>query len=244
MKDLFDYPLMSALIERRTRRIPRGLSVNAGPLSHESNNQPAPLSKLEEAILITCITGITGVTTHDGPLTKANGYRRVGHAVPARHGAHGQQRRQLPGHALLHDQRRRHLPAQAPDRERRRSSRFSALPPQVGRLDRERLDAPPSVQGARLRQAAQLPARVAVLPRLERAGVERAGTTMFYPLVDCTWQYINALLILAAEPDGKRPLFIDDWRPFKPKGAFEWMAKIGGTRRPRPRRSRTIRSAA
>jgi len=55
------------------------------------------------------------------------------------------------------------------------------------------------------------------------------GTTMFYPLVDCTWQYINALLILAAEPDGKRPLFLDDWRQFKPKGPFEWMAKIAGS---------------
>ena len=51
------------------------------------------------------------------------------------------------------------------------------------------------------------------------------GTTLFYPLVDCTWQYINALLILAAEPDGKRPLFIDDWRRFTPGNAFEWMAK-------------------
>ena len=47
--------------ERRPRRIPRGQSVNAGPLSHQSTNQPAPLGKLEEAILITCITGITGV---------------------------------------------------------------------------------------------------------------------------------------------------------------------------------------
>src|SRR4029079_1190544 len=59
-------------------RIPRGFSVDAGPLSHKSTNKPAPLSKLEEAILITCITGITGVTTHDGPLTKANGTDELG----------------------------------------------------------------------------------------------------------------------------------------------------------------------
>ena len=78
MQDLFSYPLMAALTERRTRRIPRGFSVNAGPLTHKSQNEPAPLSPLEEAILITCITGIVGVTTHDGPLTKPNGTDELG----------------------------------------------------------------------------------------------------------------------------------------------------------------------
>ncbi len=78
MEDLFAYPLMSALTERRTRRIPRGFSVNAGSLTHESHNDPAPLTPLEEAILVTCITGITGITTHDGPLTKANGTDELG----------------------------------------------------------------------------------------------------------------------------------------------------------------------
>src|SRR5512141_1341234 len=75
LKDLFSYPFMSALTERRTRRIPRGHSVTAGPLSHESHNDPAPLSPLEEALRITCITG---VTTHDGPLVKPNGKPELG----------------------------------------------------------------------------------------------------------------------------------------------------------------------
>jgi hypothetical protein len=54
------------------------------------------------------------------------------------------------------------------------------------------------------------------------------GSTLFFPVVDCTWQYINALLILAAEPDGKRPLLLDDWRTFRPKGPFEWLANLAG----------------
>ena len=70
--DLFAYPFMSCLVERRTRRIARGTSVEAGPLSHHSTNTPQPLSKLEEAVLIVC-TGATGLTTHDGPLVKPNG---------------------------------------------------------------------------------------------------------------------------------------------------------------------------
>ena len=78
LADLASYPFLSALTDRRTRRIPRGFSVDAGPLSHESHNAPAPLSKLEEAILITCVTGITGITTHDGPLVEKNGLPELG----------------------------------------------------------------------------------------------------------------------------------------------------------------------
>jgi hypothetical protein len=62
------------------------------------------------------------------------------------------------------------------------------------------------------------------------------GTTMFLPLVDCTRGYINALLNLAMEPDGFRPLFIDDWRRFKPSSPTElavWaMVKLGRVQLP------------
>jgi len=47
LAELCRYPLMSALIERRTRRVARGASLDAGALSHRSTNAPAPLSKLE-----------------------------------------------------------------------------------------------------------------------------------------------------------------------------------------------------
>ena len=49
LADLLRYPLMSALAERRTRRIARGTSLSAASLSHTSSNAPAPLSPLEEA---------------------------------------------------------------------------------------------------------------------------------------------------------------------------------------------------
>ena len=78
LEDLFNYPLMSALVERRTRRLARGTSLNANGVSHQSANEPFPLTPLEEAILITCITGVTGVTQHDGPLTKPNGTPELG----------------------------------------------------------------------------------------------------------------------------------------------------------------------
>jgi hypothetical protein len=56
----------------------------------------------------------------------------------------------------------------------------------------------------------------------------RPGTTLLMPMVDCTWQYINALLILLSEPDGVRPLVIDDFRKFHPHGFIETLAWAAG----------------
>ena len=72
LEALLTYPLVQAIGERRTRRVARGCSILAGPLSHQSTNAPQPLTPLEEAILI-CCTGLTGVVMHDGPLKKASG---------------------------------------------------------------------------------------------------------------------------------------------------------------------------
>ncbi|MGE3176597.1 MAG: hypothetical protein AB7O32_03935, partial [Vicinamibacterales bacterium] len=67
LRELFSYPLMSAIFDRRTRRVARGTSIVSGPISYTSPNKPAPLSPLEEAILIVC-TGVTGKSTmHDVP---------------------------------------------------------------------------------------------------------------------------------------------------------------------------------
>ena len=72
LEDLLRYPLMSAFRERRTRRIARGVSVSAGSLSHTSSNDPAPLTALEEAVIIVS-TGVTGPVMHDGPLKRPDG---------------------------------------------------------------------------------------------------------------------------------------------------------------------------
>ena len=52
LQDLFSYPLMSCLQDRRTRRVAQGVSLKPGDMSYESANAPSPLTPLEEAILI------------------------------------------------------------------------------------------------------------------------------------------------------------------------------------------------
>ena len=47
------YPLLEALLKRRSRRIGLGLkTVGAGENTYTSNADPQPLSELEEAVLI------------------------------------------------------------------------------------------------------------------------------------------------------------------------------------------------
>ena len=62
LRELFSYPLMSAIVDRRTRRVARGTSIPSGPISYTSTNKPEPLTPLEEAILIVS-TGLTGSST-------------------------------------------------------------------------------------------------------------------------------------------------------------------------------------
>src|SRR5881296_1053255 len=76
LQELFTYPLMSAIFDRRTRRVARGTSIPSGPISYTSPKKPEPLTPLEEAVLIVA-TGLTGaVTMHDVPARNADGTER------------------------------------------------------------------------------------------------------------------------------------------------------------------------
>ncbi|NMG06505.1 hypothetical protein [Brasilonema sp. UFV-L1] len=226
LKELFRYPLMEAIVERRTRRLARGTSISAGELSYSSENEPDPLSPLEQAILIVA-TGMTGITTHDGPLYKPEGGKELGTPflnIPARSGSSADNSqatsffmiddegiwliKRLKGREAL--EALGNLPPKWEDwSEEHWLKAAAALKHQIS--DR-RLDFPriyPYYLGWN-KQISNLP-----------------GTTIFFPVVDCTRQYINVLLILLSEPDGQRPLFMDDWQKFRPRSWADWLAWVG-----------------
>src|SRR5829696_5688840 len=59
-EQLAGYPLLEALIERRSRRFGNGMRLNGGPLAYRSRRTPQPLSLEEEAALAFAGCGITG----------------------------------------------------------------------------------------------------------------------------------------------------------------------------------------
>src|SRR4051812_11552821 len=66
LKALLERPLLGTLWRRRTHRVSRGVrKLEAGSMTYESAQAPAPLSELEEAVLIAC-TGHTGPPCRTG----------------------------------------------------------------------------------------------------------------------------------------------------------------------------------
>jgi hypothetical protein len=57
---LADYPLLTALRERRSRRFGLGMKMSEGPLAWESRHAPRPLTEAEEAALVFAACGVTG----------------------------------------------------------------------------------------------------------------------------------------------------------------------------------------
>jgi len=223
LADLFSYPVASCLQDRRTRRVAQGVSVRSGETSYESANEPSPLTPLEEAILIAS-TGPTGWVMHDGPLDKPNGTPELG--TPFMHvtgrAASSADNCQATSLFMINDEAIWLLER---PREQAALDLFKEIPPRWE--DRSEADwlayakaVKRKVHDGRLQFPREWPYYLGWNAQHSNA----PGTTCFLPVVDHTRQYINGLLILLSEPHGKVPLFLDEWRPFRPRGAAEWVA--------------------
>jgi hypothetical protein len=49
------------------------------------------------------------------------------------------------------------------------------------------------------------------------------GSTVLLPVVDLSHQYINALMYLLTQPDGARPVLVDDRNFYRPAGVRKWI---------------------
>lgn len=64
-EQLAQYPLLRALLGRRSRRFGSGMKIKSGPFTYESQQQPQPLTEEEEAALVFAAGGITGYALAD-----------------------------------------------------------------------------------------------------------------------------------------------------------------------------------
>src|SRR5262249_2941615 len=51
------------------------------------------------------------------------------------------------------------------------------------------------------------------------------GTTVFFPVVDLSHQYINGMMYLLTQPAGARPTIVDDRNFYRPAGVKKWIDK-------------------
>jgi len=64
-ENLTQYPLLAALMGRRSRRFGRGMQIEEGPFTYKSAHAPQPLSEEEEAALAFAAGGVTGYALAD-----------------------------------------------------------------------------------------------------------------------------------------------------------------------------------
>jgi hypothetical protein len=207
------YPLFEALCKRRSRRISVGVGpVPAGSNSYTSKGPPQPLSELEEAVLIAGI-GLTGVTVPDRPfetvakepILGTPNLNMVGRAAGSTDNA------QATYFFLLNDSGtyflKRLPPTEAP----------VPLTPE-GLIARAR-QCKHKVADGRL----EFPREFPYFLDSNRFLSNLPGTTILFPVVDMTQQYINALMYLLTEPDGHRPAFVDDRNFYRWAGVKKWV---------------------
>ena len=226
LADLLRYPLMSALAERRTRRIARGTSLSAASLSHTSTNAPAPLSPLEEAILIVS-TGLTGPVMHDGPLKKPDGRDELGspfvHVIGKT--ASSPDNSHPTSFFLINDSG---IWLIKTPKDREALQLLGSMPPKWedwSEADWVRVAKAVTVQISDRRL--EFPRTFPYYLGWNKQTSNVPGSTILFPVVDCTRQYINGLLTVLAEPDGERPVFIDDWQSFEPADVVEAAVWVG-----------------
>jgi hypothetical protein len=218
VSDLLKRPLMEALWQRRTHRVSAGTSVPAGSMSYVSTEAREPLTELEEAILIG-VTGCTGLTMPDRPFQDpATGQPVMAkpNLTMAGRSASSPDNAQGTHFFMLNDRGTYFLRKQAPAEvaipfdpdtslERARRSKIAISDLRVD-VPSDRRDFPAYLDSNRL------------LSNL-------AGTTIFFPVVDLSRQYINGLMYLLTEPDGSRPTIVDDRNFYAPAGVRSWVKR-------------------
>src|SRR5205814_5913906 len=80
-ESLAQYPFLTALRERRSRRFGSGMKIPGGPLAFQSRLQPTPLSEDEEAALVFAACGITGHALADLCYARGEGGNIMGGLV-------------------------------------------------------------------------------------------------------------------------------------------------------------------
>ena len=207
------YPLFEALHKRRSRRISLGIqSVPAGSNTYTSNAKPQPLSELEEAVLIAAI-GLTGVTLPDRPFADPTGAKILGTPnlnFPGR--AAGSTDNCQATHFFLFNDTGAYL-----------LRRLEGVDPTE-----------PITPEVLIRRATQ--SKVKILDKRpdfprefpyyldsNRFLSNVPGSTILFPVVDMTRQYINALMYLLTEPAGHRPALLDDRNFYLPAGVAKWI---------------------
>jgi len=203
----------------------RGSSIDAGDMSWRSEEPHTPLSELEEAVLIS-LTGCTGVTMPDRPFTDPRDGKPImakpslnmlGRTAGSPDNAQGT-------HFFLINDTGTYFLRKLPPPDDGTAFGFDeptliarAEQAKVKLLDR-RIDVPGGSDES-ARPGRDFPAYL----DSNRFLSNRPGTTILFPVVDLTRQYINGMMYLLTQPEGARPTILDDRNFYRKAGVGKWV---------------------
>ena len=225
IEEVAAYPLLQALIERRTRRFAPGMRLNGGPLAYESSRAPQPLSLAQEAALAFAACGITGATMGEMPYESGDRpeagqgnvlLHYIGRTVGSADGVHAVSM------CVLNDEGAWLL-------KRPQDYDPSEIPGLVEDAREHRLVA--LYEKSRVQIADERPAlpteseTIGIIP-FNKWAANQPGTTYFVPINEYSALYINLLLMLFSEEVGA--FFVDDRNNLQPAGIGKFGRSRGG----------------
>ncbi|WP_236000288.1 hypothetical protein [Bradyrhizobium uaiense] len=183
-------------------------------MTYASTHRPLPLSELEEAVLI-AMTGHTGLTMPDRPFqdpTSGDFIMAKPNLTMEGRTAGSPDNAQGTAFFMINDSGTyfiKKLPPTEPTAalapqaliERAQMAKVKVLD---RRIDTEDRDFPAYLDSNRF---------LSNLP----------GTTIFFPVVDLSHQYINGLMYLLTQPKGRRPTIVDDRNFYRVAGIQKWV---------------------
>ena len=213
---LLSRSVIETILRRRTHRVSRGARVVAGSMSYTPDNPPQPLSQLEEALLI-AMTGCTGLTMPDRPFSDP----RDGTPIMAKPNVNmdgrtaGSPDNAQGTHFFLFNDTGTYFLRKLPPPE------GEALP----------FDAPTLIARAEQAKVKLLDRRIDVPGERDfpaylnsnRFLSNLPGTTILFPVVDLSHQYINGMMYLLTQPAGVRPTIVDDRNFYRLAGVKKWV---------------------
>jgi hypothetical protein len=227
---LAQYPLLSALRDRRSRRFGLGMKMPAGPLAFESRHPASPLTEDEEASLAFAACGITGHALADLCYAPGGGGGIMASLV-ARTVASGDGL-QTVALVVTNDKathllrRPRELPPTAIPQliELGRRGEFTQLYRQCRVLIKD--------------GRATTPADPLFNINANRWSAHAPGTTYFLPVNDLTFMYVNGLLEILNESTGV--FILDERSHFLPAGLGRFARSRGGHLEDNPHQGRVV----
>lgn len=216
VRKAWNYPLFDAIFNRRSRRMALGAEIPGGPTKYKSDKPPLPLDEVEEAMLVQAGTGISGMNLSDLPYADDEGKSTSGNTMiqftgrtwPSPCGSHGTE--------LIYFNDRGSYVVKLKD--------VCAEKVQQYETEDDREAVVTSFRENRVQILDHRPEHPRAYPAMLAfnfwdSNIE--GSTVFLPVINNTWQYINALLLMCGWSDGGA-YFIDDLYGNRPAGCERW----------------------